>query len=169
MQPTFTLCVVITDTSLLINLAHTGHLPLLGQTPPYRFVVPEEVIKEVTDDSQRNALATALEGGILKRVTIETTAELELYGELLQILGSGESACLALALARGWIVACDEKRVFLREARERLGDGRLLNTVGLYVTWVRSQLLTVAEADDAKRILGARRFKMSFTSFADIV
>lgn len=169
MQPTPPTYVIITDTSLLINLTHTGHLPLLGQTAPYRFVVPDEVVNEVTDESQKQALETALDAGALARVTIETTEELELYAEFLQILGAGESACLALASTRGWIVACDEKRVFLREARGHLGEGRLLNTVGLYVTWVRSQLLTVAEADEAKRVLEARRFRMSFRSFADIV
>jgi predicted nucleic acid-binding protein len=168
-QPTSPTCVVITDTSLLINLTHTGHLPLLCQTPPYRFVVPDEVVNEVTDETQRQALEGALDAGVLARVTIETTQELELYGEFLQILGTGESACLALASARGWIVACDEKRVFLREARKHLGEGRLLNTVGLYVTWVRSRLLIVAEADEAKRALEARRFRMSFETFADIV
>ena len=169
MQPTSTTCVLITDTSLLINLTHTGHLALLGQTPPYRFVVPDEVITEVTDQSQRAALDAAVEAGVVARLTIQTTEELELYSELLQILGSGEAACLALASVRGWIVACDEKRVFLREARARLGEGRLLNTVGLYVTWVQSQLLTVEQADEAKSVLEVRRFKMSFESFADIV
>lgn len=169
MQPTSTTCVVITDTSLLINLIHTSHLSLLCQTPPYRFVVPDEVVNEVTDEIQRQSVEPALETGVLARVTIETTEELQVYGELLQILGSGESACLALASARGWIVACDEKRVFLREARGRLDEGRLLNTVGLYVIWVRSQLLTVAEADESKRLLEARRFRMSFGSFAEII
>jgi hypothetical protein len=56
-----------------------------------------------------------------------------------------------------------EKRVFLREARRHVGEGRLLNTVGVYVTWVRSRLLTVAEADEA------RRFRMSLETFADIL
>jgi predicted nucleic acid-binding protein len=161
--------VVVTDTSLLINLIHTGHLSLLAQTAPFRFVVPHEVITEVTDEIQKNALERALNSGVVERVTIETTQELELYGELLQILGPGESACLALACERGWIVACDEKRVFLREAKSRLGEGRLLNTVGLYVTWVRAETLTLVEADEAKEVLEARRFRMSFDSFADIV
>lgn len=169
MPPATATHVVITDPSLLINLIHTGHLSLLGQAAPYRFVVPHEVITEVTDELQRNALETALNAGVVERVVIETTQELELYSELLKILGSGESACLALASERGWIVACDEKRLFLREARSLLGEGRLLNTVGLYVTWVRAEMLTLAEADEAKDVLEAWRFRMSFDSFADIV
>jgi hypothetical protein len=34
-----TIRVVITDASVLINLTHTGHIPLLGCTPGYRFLV----------------------------------------------------------------------------------------------------------------------------------
>ena len=71
--------------------------------------------------------------------------ELGIYADLAQTLGSGEAACLALALQRGWLVACDERRAFLREARNRLGDGRILNTAGIYVLSVRQGLLTVEQ------------------------
>ena len=64
-------------------------------------------------------------------------------------------------------MACDEKRVFLREARSRIGEGRLLNTPGLYVLWIRRGLLTLVEADAAKLTLEAKRFKMAFTSFLE--
>jgi hypothetical protein len=59
--------------------------------------------------------------------------------------------------------------VFLREVRARIGEHRLLNTPGLYVHWIRSGLLTVAEADEAKLKLESQRFKMTFGSFGELV
>jgi predicted nucleic acid-binding protein len=161
--------IVITDTSILINLSHTGHIWLLGKTPGFRFVVPDEVLAEVTDPEQIQVVETALADRTVSRESIDSPGELELFAQLTQVLGSGESACLALASSRGWLVACDEKRVFLREAVSRLGKGRILNTPGLYVLWIRTGLLAVAEADAAKAVLEANRFKMSFSSFEEVV
>jgi predicted nucleic acid-binding protein len=161
--------VVITDTSVLINLLHTGHLSLLGRTPGYRFLVSEEVLAEVQDSEQKDLVDRALSGGFLEIAVIETAEELATYTELTLILGSGESACLALASSRGWLIACDERRVFLREARARIGEQRLINTPGLYLLWIHSGILTVDEADAAKVTLESRRFKMGFRSFRDLV
>jgi predicted nucleic acid-binding protein len=161
--------IVVSDTSVLINLFHTGHLGLLGNTHGFRFVVPDEAIAEITNADQRNLLDAAFSQGALARESISSPDELELYADLSQILGSGESACLALATKRGWLVACDEKKVFLREARARLGDGRVLNTAGLYVLWIRQGLLKIDEADAAKQILDAHRFRLAFESFRDIL
>ena len=169
MNPTGTTSIVITDTSILINLSHTGHLALLGKVAGLRFVVPDEVIAEVTEPEQLRILEAALADGSLNRESIASPDELSIFAELSQILGSGESACLALASNRGWLVACDEKRIFLREARSRLGDGRILNTPGIYVLWVRSGLLTLEDADTAKAVLEANRFKMNFASFREVI
>lgn len=169
MRSTGRINVVLTDTSVLINLSHTGHLPLLGRTPGYRFHMPDEVMAEVRDPAQRAAVEAVIAAGAVRRTSIESPGELAVYAELTEILGSGESACLALASERGWLVACDEKRVFLREARNRMGEGRVLNTPGLYVLWIRHGILTVKEADAAKTVLEGRRFKMGFASFLEVV
>lgn len=39
--------VVVTDANILINLFHIGRLALLGELPPLRFMVPQEVCVEV--------------------------------------------------------------------------------------------------------------------------
>jgi len=161
--------IVITDTSILINLSHTRHLSFLGKIEGFEFVVPDEVVSEITQPDQKGIVEAALSEGILKRERITTPAELSLFADLLQILGSGESACLALAACRGWMVACDERRVFLREARNRLGERRILNTAGLYLLWIRAGILSVSDADQAKEILESRRFKFAFRSYGDLV
>ena len=169
MNPSGDTAIVITDTSVLINLSHTGHLALLGRAVGLRFVVPDEVVAEVTEPGQLRILEAAVADGTLRRESITSPVELAVFAELSQILGSGESACLALASSRGWLVACDEKRVFLREARGRLGEGRILNTPGLYVLWIRAGVLSVEAADAAKAILDANRYTMTFASFRDVI
>lgn len=161
--------IVITDTSILINLSHTGHMLLLGKTAGFQFVVPDEVIGEITEPDQLRTVEEAIAAGTLGRDSISSPDELATFAELTQILGVGESACLALAANRNWLIACDEKRLFLREARNRLGEGRILNTAGLYVLWIRGGILTVAEADSAKGVLEAHRFKLAFDSFGDVI
>jgi predicted nucleic acid-binding protein len=161
--------IVIADTSVLINLAHTGHLRFLGITPGYRFLVTDEVLAEVQDPAQKLMLENAIADGVIESTMIQTIEELAAYSNLTLILGSGESACLAVAQARGWYLACDERRVFLREARARVGEHRLINTPGLYLLWIRTGILTVAEADAAKAALESRRFRMTFGSFQELV
>ncbi len=157
--------VVVTDTSILINLAHTGHLCLLDKLPGFRFVVPDEVIEEIARPEQATLVQQALGSGFIQRESITSPDELAVFADLTQILGPGESACLAIAEIRGWLVACDEKRVFLREAKARIGLKRLVNTPGIYVLCIRAGLVTVEEADKAKAILESHRYKMAFDSF----
>ncbi len=161
--------VVVSDASILINLAHTNHLRLLGNLPGYRFVVPDEVIAEVTTPEQSARLSEALAQGWLAKESLSSTAELEIFVQVSSFLGAGESACLALAQARTWLIACDEKGAFLREARARLGENRILNSAGIYVLAIRSGLLTIEEADAAKVLLEQRRFRMKFGSFRDVL
>jgi predicted nucleic acid-binding protein len=153
----------------LINLLHTGHLSLLGRLPGFRFVIPDEVIAEIVYTDQQQTVAEAIAAGFVQLESISSPEELALFAELRQVLGAGESSCLTLAAKRGWIVACDEKRVFLREARSRLGEGRILNTPGIYVLSIQAGLITVAVADEAKATLEKHRFQMAFRSFSDLL
>ena len=84
-------------------------------------------------------------------------------------MGPGEAACLGLAVMHGWLVASDEKRVFRREAQSRLGPGRIVNTAGIFLLAIRAGVLTVEEADSVKTELERHRFRMTFTSFRDLL
>jgi len=61
--------VVVTDTNILINLIHVNLLDLLGKLPPYSFVVPEEVVKEVREPHKRRRGGREAEGGGLLKST----------------------------------------------------------------------------------------------------
>jgi predicted nucleic acid-binding protein len=161
--------VVVTDTNILINLIHVGLLELLAKLSPYSFVVPEEVVNEVTDSDQAQALQGAISSGVVDVIQLTDPAELAIYAGLLNILGSGEAACLSLAECRQWLIASDEKKKFRREAVTRLGSGRMLNTPGILALAIRAGILTVEDADQAKAVLEQHRFIMSFASFRDIL
>ncbi len=161
--------VVVTDANVLINLIHVGRLDILVRLPDLGFVVPPEVEAEVAVPEQAAVLKRALDTGDLGRQAFTGTEELGIYAELVQVLGKGESACLAMAEVRGWLIASDERRRFLRLAKERLGPGRVLNTVGVFLLAIRAGLVTVEEADRDKATLEGHRFKMKFASFRDVL
>jgi predicted nucleic acid-binding protein len=161
--------VVVTDANILINLCHAGLLVLLEQLPGYEFVIPGEVDAEVTDPEQRRMVDELFARGKVQRQSLASAGELAIYAELRTIMGSGEASCIALAQVHGLYLASDERSAFLREAKARVGEKRLLNTPGLFVLAIHAGLLTIASADAAKAVLEQRRFKMRFASFADVV
>lgn len=161
--------VVVTDANILINFMRAEHLALLGRLTSFAFVFPAEVVAEITDPVQREQLEAALTRGELRTIVLEDIAELTTCAELRRVMGKGEAACLALAEARGWIVASDEKKRFRREAVARLGEGHVVTTAGLFVLAIRAGLLSVEEADQAKAVLERHRFRMKFRSFRELV
>jgi predicted nucleic acid-binding protein len=160
---------VYTDACVLINLALAGRLELCGAFAEYEFQVPEEVLAEILGPRERRAVDEALGAGLLRLTSVTELDALAIFADLRQLLGLGESACLALAARSGALVASDEKRRFLREADTRLGPGRVLNTPGLFLLAIRRGALTVDAADEAKAILERNRFRMPFASFRDLV
>lgn len=161
--------VVVTDANILINFMHAERLALLGMLTSFEFVLPAEVVSEITDPVQRAQLETALTRGELRTIVLEDIAELTIYAALRQLMGKGEAACLALAEARRWLIASDEKKRFRREVFVRLGEDRLVTTAGLFVLAIRAGLLSVEEADQAKVVLEQHRFRMKFRSFRDLI
>ncbi|RME42013.1 MAG: hypothetical protein D6791_18780, partial [Chloroflexi bacterium] len=152
--------VVVSDANVVINFIHIDRLDLLARLPEMHFVVPEQVVAEITDAAQAGQLREALTRGDLDKVRMTDTAEIARYAELARTLGRGESACLALAEARGWALASDERRAFRRAAVEGIDERRLLTTPALILCAIRTGLVTVAEADSWKALLERRRFRM---------
>jgi len=160
---------VLTDTNVLLNLAFVDRLDLLGALPDLGFCAPREVLDEVLGPRERALVESALAGGVLHEVVLEGSEPLRLFAELLQIMGRGEAACIALAAhLRGW-VASDEKRAFRREAERCLGPGAILNTPGLFILAIRRNLIGLDEADRMKEVLERHRFKMTFASFSELL
>lgn len=102
---------VVLDANVLINLLTADQLSILPELDHYRFLVPNHVLDEVHRKAQRQRLRKALKVGWLEEVEIVDLTEMELYAEYRARFGEGESACMAVARSRGWIVASDERAV----------------------------------------------------------
>jgi predicted nucleic acid-binding protein len=160
---------ILADANVLINFLHIGQLDLLGNLSGYRFVIPEHVEMEITRKAQAAVLKRAIKKGILELTVITDIQEMADYTEFHKTLGQGESACLAIAVNRGFSIASDEKGVFRKLVLGKIGQTRLLTTPDLILTAVQSKLVTVAQADNWKAKLEMHRFKMKFLSFKDLL
>jgi predicted nucleic acid-binding protein len=161
--------VVVTDANILINLLHVEMLAVLGKLTGFRFVIPEEVRLEVKEPTQAAALNDALAQNLLQVEPMQGLAELSVYVELRGRFGAGEAACLSIAQLRNWLIATDERGAFRHEVLRRLGDGKLLNTPGIIVLGIKAGVVSVEDADEAKRRLENKRFRMKFGSFRELL
>lgn len=161
--------VVVTDANVVINFIHVGMLPDLPRMVNIDFLVTDEVYEEIIRPEQRQTLDAALGAGTWTRESMTDPASIALFASLAAVMGRGEASSLALAVTHRCLVASDERRVFLREARRRLGENRIVDTPGLLLLAIRRGTLTVSDADRAKALLETRNFKMRFRSFADLV
>jgi predicted nucleic acid-binding protein len=161
--------VVVTDANVLINLIHIGQLQLLAELPQYQFRVPLEVLEEIEEPAQRDALNAAIAAGYLQEIVVDSIESLKLFGDLRDIMGRGEAACLALAATSGYHIASDEKKRFRRRAVELIGEAHILRTEWLILDAIRLGRRSIADADGYKAVLEANRYSMPFASFADLL
>jgi predicted nucleic acid-binding protein len=161
--------VVLTDTNVLINLAHANGLAMLARVPELQFVLPEEVYQELQREDHRSKVDAQINAGALAIVRVDSPEALRIFAELRAIMGAGEAACLAIAEVDGTLLASDEKRAFRREAIRRIGEDQIMTTPSLYVKAINAGIITVQEADDAKRVLAENRFTMPFASFGELL
>lgn len=161
--------VVVTDANILINLFHIGRLALLGELPPLRFMVPQEVVNEITRPEQRSAVEEAIRSGWIVVTSLTALPAVQLFATLTGVMGRGEAACLSLAHTDGHMIASDERKKFRREAERLIGQARIMTTADILVAGIRAGRLTVADADVAKAVLAQNRFQLPFASFADVL
>ena len=160
------ICVVATNANVLINLIHVDQLDLLGSIAGYEFVVPPEVEAEISVPDHSQALARAFDADHIRRWAFTSTDELALYAEHTHVIGRGEAACLAMAEVQGWYVASDEQHKFLKLVKERLGTGRILNTLRVFDLAIRANVITAEEAYEDKLVLA--ELKMRLSSFREL-
>lgn len=160
---------VSTDACILINFLRVHRLDLLGALPPYVFCVPSEAQGEITYPEQQAELEEAFGRGWIQQVRLEAIAELEAFTKANEQLGSGESACLALAEVRGWILGTDDSKGAKWKKVISAPGIKVLNTPGIVLLAIRQGVLTVQQADEIKNTLEANRFRMAFASFQDLM
>ncbi|MGH7307064.1 MAG: hypothetical protein ACREK6_00045 [Candidatus Rokuibacteriota bacterium] len=160
---------VVTDSSFLINFLVLDRMDILGGLPQFRFHVVNHVSAEIQYEDQRRRLRAAIESGVVTEIEITESGEILLYDEFRRFLGDGESASLALAVSRRWVIAADEKGRFRRELFARLGENYLLDTVGALVTAIRAGAITTALAETLRVQLRDNRFEMDPRPFDELI
>jgi predicted nucleic acid-binding protein len=99
------------DADVLINLMRINKLDILPRLVGCEFYVPQDVWGEVHRKTQRDRLKKAINKEWLREIVVDDFAEMGLYAEFKTRFGKGESACLAVARNRGWVVVSDDKAV----------------------------------------------------------
>ena len=160
---------VICDACVLINLAVVERFDLLAKLEGYRFCAAQAAMDEVVQPREKAMLAEAITAGWLEAAYLNCEREDSSYRELYATFDNGESATLALAEERQWMMATDETGALTMVADSRLGAGRRVNTVWILLQAIRQGLMDVEEADQLKRQLERNHFAMIFASFGDLL
>ena len=113
---------VIANTTVISNFASIGRLDLLPQLLGEVYL-STEVYAEIQDGlAEGHAFYTGIETqvyplapqGWLRLTSLDSDAELRLFGQLLESLHRGEAASLAIAAQRGWAFFTDDARADFR-------------------------------------------------------
>ena len=160
---------VVADSSFLINFLVLDRTDLLGRLTKFHFHIVNHVRAEIRYDDQCARLEAAVENGVVTEIEITEPSEILLYNELRQFLGDGESASLAVAVSRRWVIAADEKGRFRRELFGRLGENYLLDTAGALVTAIKAGVITLGQAEALRAQLRENRFEMDPRPFDELL
>ncbi len=92
------------DASVLINFLHLERLDILADIAEVDFVVPEQVVEEITVPQQRQTLNAAIRSRQLRSERSTVPDELASYAYLRRFMGRGEAI-------RAGLVSVDEADV----------------------------------------------------------
>lgn len=160
---------VLVESSCLINFLVLDRMDILGGLRQFNLYVLDHVSAEIRRPEQQARLQAAVAAGIVTEIEITDPAEILLYDKFRKFLGDGESACLAVAVSRGWAIAADEKGRFRRELFDRLGEGYLLDTLGVLIAAIKVGIISVEEAEGLRERLRQNRFEMDPRPFDELL
>lgn len=152
----------VMDNTLLSNFAHIQHPKLL------EFAFDQPVTVQAVMDELMMGVQTAripsVDWGWLP--IIELTDEERAMADLLnQRLGRGESACIALAKSRQWIVITDDRDA--RRAAREAGLG-VSGTLGALMNLVRGDVLSLTEADELLETMKRNGYRCPLNSLSEL-
>jgi len=163
----------VIDTSVLINFLVIDRADLLVNHPDYCFVLTDHVRDEVTSfySEQYSRLQCLLDQNAFEQIRVDSPDELEIFGNLIanKRLGTGESAAIAAAIYRGWVLAIDDARA-TREFLALLPGAIVESTQSLMLRLIRKEVLSISQADQFKSEWETRyRFRLRCRSFAELL
>jgi predicted nucleic acid-binding protein len=143
----------ILDSSALINWSNGRVLEPMLRLPGWTFAVCPQVIIEC--DGQAEELKWASANGLarLDDDSVPASLFLELLNEFR--LGLGETECLAFAIHEGYSICCDDRKA--REVcRLKVGEQRVIGSLGLLRMCVEKRILTREDATTAYELMKSK-------------
>ena len=160
--------IVLLDACVLINLLASGEIEAILRVTEQEFKICTAVEKESfylrADDPQEQSfdsvqLDPLVKSGVLSVCAIESEVEGTLYVDYASQLDDGEAMSIAIAEARGYLLATDDRkarRIFLESTA---APGRLISTSDLVRSWAERQAISL---DKLKAILLSIQHRASF-------
>jgi len=147
---------LILDANVIIDLIKLGVVVEVTRLPQCTFLVPTVVKAEIRRPEQAAALASAIAGGAIGEIALDSIEEQALMAPSTNTIGAADAACLAAAAYRGGLVASDEQRgAFMREIRRLVGEHRLMRLQSLLARAIASGLVTTERLEAAVAALAA--------------
>jgi len=158
---------LIADASTLLNFLFVERFDLV-QGLGYRVRIVDAVYEEV--ETARKALDRLIEQGHVNTLSFEGVEYFNRLASLINRgLGTGEAFTVAAAIERGGIVAMDDRRA-IKKSREAFPNLVVLTTVDIVVAGIRTQKLSVVDADRIKAEWSSKyRFHLKLQSFGDLM
>lgn len=143
------------DSSSVINLFNVGALPLAARIPGCQVCLPPLVVGECEPSCASEIIRLRETNDIA--LLSDNDVDAELYLNLLDEhrLGAGETECIAVALAGGLGLCCDDRKARV-VAKGLLGAGNVIGTLRVLRWFVEARLTTCEEAFRLSREIRAR-------------
>ncbi len=154
---------VLADTTVLSNFAHTGRQDLLRRVFP-ELSAPRAVREELSAGERRGRIPVG-DWSWLVLVDLSEAERLR-AADLERYLQAGEAACLAVAEARGGLVVTDDSA-----ARRLAGTLKLKisGTLGALVDLVRREILSLPQADALLAEMMTRGYRSPIRTLREVV
>lgn len=133
------------DASLLLTLENAAALDLLWHNRRSWFITPI-VRSEIVREPARSELAEAILAGTLAIAEPDDEEEMRLFANWSSFLGPGEAEAIAVAVARGWVVALEDRHAQRRLTAEH-GRESWVNCASLLLEAVNEGRLSLSAAD----------------------
>ena len=148
--------IIVFDTSSFIDLGDVGLLEAVLTLPRRRFLTTAEVDLEIRKEPYRGRLISATSAHLAAVIALEEHDEFNVKEEIARRLDQAESACIAMAVKRGWKLLCEERnRKFESEVRKRLTADRILRIDVLIAAVVREGVMGLSAVEKAIRSAAA--------------
>jgi len=161
--------IVIQDSCVLINLLASGRFNDIARGCDFQFAIASVVVQEAlflhnaeSGEREKIHLQPFIECGILEILTVETEAEKLRYIEMALDLDDGESESIAIAEARNFALATDDKKA--RNIIQRRGlKIELWSTCTLLQQWQRKCLISDADMGEVlAKIFNRAKYRPKF-------